>query len=292
MTTATTPYAMTVELALGSVELTVGNLDRSIEYYTKSVGLQVLAQESGTAELGLPGRPLAVLREIPGALPAPADSPGLSHFAPRVSSRADLARFARHYTDQGLEADLRAHGNAESAYVIDPDGHTVEITWHRPRDKWDLIDGKPAIVADPVKLEDLLSEPGSDRPFTGLPDDTTMSHVQLKVTDAALARTESFYTDMLGLDVIGRLGDRFMALGVDDCSLLVVTNRFSQPDSALAPGSSARLLSAQLFVPTIGDVQGLAVHLQTAEYPHELRADVLEVRDPSGNLLRIRVQRP
>lgn len=284
----TTTYAMPVELDLGPVELTVANLDRSLEYYTSSVGLEVLTEVSGSAQLGR-GRPMVVLREIPGAPPAPPSSPGLSHFAPRVPSRADLARFARHYTDQGLDADLRAHGNAESAYVIDPDGHTVEITWHRPPDQWDLIDGKPAIVADPVKLDDLLSEPGSDRPFTVLPDDTTMSHVQLKVTDAALAQTEPFYTDMLGLDVIGRLGSRFLALGVDDRSLLVVTNRFSQPDSTPAPDSSARLLSATLVVPTVSDVQALAAHLETGGYPHQLHADALEVRDPSGNLLRVRV---
>jgi len=172
--------------------------------------------------------------------------------------------------------------------VIDPDGHTVEVTWHRPRDQWDLIDDKPAIVADPVELKDLLNEPGSDRPFTGLPADTTMSHVQLKVTDAELAKTEPFYTDMLGLDVIGRLGNRFLALGVNDQSRLVVTNRFSQPDSAPAPDNSARLLRADLLVPTAGDVQALAAHLETVGYPHELHADALEVCDPSGNRLRVR----
>ncbi len=128
----TTTYAMPLELDLGPVELTVGDLDRSLEYYTSSIGLQVLEQGSGSAQLGVAGRPLAVLQEIPGAAPAPSSSAGLSHFAPRVPSRADLARFARHCIDQGLDTDLRAHGNAESAYVIDADGHTVEVTWHRP----------------------------------------------------------------------------------------------------------------------------------------------------------------
>ncbi len=286
----TTTYAMPLELDLGPVELTVGDLDRSLEYYTSSIGLQVLEQGSGSAQLGVAGRPLAVLQEIPGAAPAPSSSAGLSHFAPRVPSRADLARFARHCIDQGLDTDLRAHGNAESAYVIDADGHTVEVTWHRPRVQWDLVDGKPAIVADPVELEDLRTEPGSDLPFTGLPTDTTMSHVQLKVTDAELAKTEPFYTDMLGLDVIGRLGSRFLALGVNDHSRLVVTNRFSQPDSPPAPDDSARLLRADLLVPTASDVQTLAAHLTTAGYPHELHTDALKVCDPSGNRLRVRCE--
>jgi len=68
---STTTYTMSGGLDLGPVELTVANLDRSLAFYTSSIGLQVLAQSSGSAQLGPAGRPLAVLQEIPGAPPAP-----------------------------------------------------------------------------------------------------------------------------------------------------------------------------------------------------------------------------
>lgn len=290
METTDIRYTMTETLDLGPVELTVADLQRSLSYYTGSIGLQLLAQDTRSAWLGVPGRPLAVLREIPGAAPAPSSSPGLSHFAPKVPTRADLARFAEHYLNQGRDGDLRDHSNAQSCYVSDPDGHTVEVTCARPRERWRMTDGKPAIVADPMEMHDLMDEPGADAPFTGLPAATTMGHVQLKVTDQDLADTEAFYRDVLGLDVLGRLGNTFAAFGVDDRPLLVVTNRFSQGSSEPAPAQSAHLLGVDLLLPTPGDVQALAAQLEAAGYPHELRDDVLEVRDPSSNPLRFRAR--
>lgn len=67
MSTTTTHYTMTGGLDLGPVELTVADLTRSLSYYTQPIGLQLLGQDSRSAHLGVPGRLLAVLREIPGA---------------------------------------------------------------------------------------------------------------------------------------------------------------------------------------------------------------------------------
>lgn len=292
MTTTSVPHSMPTAIDLGPVELTVADLGRSLSYYTGSIGLQVLTQDATSAQVGVPGRTLAVLRELPGAPPAPASSPGLSHFAPQVPSRGDLARFVKHYVDQGRDGDLRDHSNAQSCYVIDPDGHTVEVTSGLPREQWSMVDGKPAIVADPMDLQDLLDEPGAAEPFTGLPDATTMGHVQLKVTDPGLTDTEPFYTDVLGLDLLGRLGNAFLAFGVEDRPLLVVTNRFSQGASTPAPEDSAHLVAVELVLPTPSDVQSVARRLDAADYPHDLRGDVLEVRDPSGNLLRFGAGHP
>jgi catechol-2,3-dioxygenase len=82
----------------------------------------------------------------------------------------------------------------------------VEVTCARPREEWRWQGDQPAVVADPMKLEDFTNEPGADEPFTGLPAGTEMGHVQLKVTDAELKATEPFYTDLLGFEVQGRLG--------------------------------------------------------------------------------------
>jgi catechol 2,3-dioxygenase len=87
-------------------------------------------------------------------------------------------------------------------------------------------------------------------PFDGLPAETEMGHVQLRVTDSALAATEPFYCDLLGFEVEGRLGNMFLAVGVaDHRALLVFTNRFSLDGSEPAPEDSARLLGVY---PTFG----------------------------------------
>jgi catechol 2,3-dioxygenase len=273
MTTNGTSSRLDANLILGAVELTVASLDRSLDYYTRSIGLKVLDLEAGVARVGVPGRMLAVLRERPGAGHPPASSPGLSHFAPQVPTPADLARFVKHYTAEHAEFELVDHTLAHSCYVTDPDGHNVEVTCARPREEWRWQGDRPAIVADPMKLEDFTNAPGADEPFTGLPAGTEMGHVQLKVTDAELKATEPFYTDLLGFEVQGRLGNMFLAIGVTDHrALLVLTNRFSTDGGEPVPEDTAHLVGVDMLLPASKDVRALAERLATADYPHTLSA--------------------
>lgn len=282
-------YLMDRRLALGAVELTVASLDRSVAYYTEAIGLRVLARDADSVRLGVPGRTLAILRERPGAVPPPESSAGLSHFAPQVPTPADLARFVQHYTSRYPDYQLTDHVVARSCYVLDPDKHCVELSCARPRDEWRWQDGHPVVVADPLDLRHFSDEPGADLPFNGLPAETEMGHVQLKVADSDLTATEAFYCDLLGFDVEGRLGTMFLAVGVtDEDALLVFTNRFGadggEPEPA--PEDSAHLLGVDLSLPAADHVRRLAERLSAGGYPHALSADVLRVRDPSGNLLR------
>lgn len=78
----------------------------------------------------------------------------------------------------------------------------------------------------------------------------------------------------------------FLAVGVvAERPMLVFTNRFSPDGGEPAPDGSARLLSVGLWLPSADAVHALAERLSAAGYSHELSADVLRVRDPSGNLL-------
>ncbi len=82
----------------------------------------------------------------------------------------------------------------------------------------------------------------------------------------------------------------FLALGVvDHQALLVLTNRFSPDGGDPAPDDTAHLLGVDLLLPTAQDLRALADRLDGDGYPHELSADTLAVRDPSGNLLRFKV---
>ncbi len=80
---------------MGDVHLTVGDLERSLDYYRSAIGLGVLASEDGRAALGTGGRELLVLVEEPGARPAHGYT-GLFHFALLLPERVDLARWLAH----------------------------------------------------------------------------------------------------------------------------------------------------------------------------------------------------
>jgi catechol 2,3-dioxygenase len=279
---------------LGPVELSVADLNRSVEYYTTALGCQLLARAEGRARLGVPGRTLVALSESPGAGPAPESSSGLSHIAPEVPTRADLARFIRHYAALGLESDPKDHVVSQSCYVTDPDGYTVEITCPAPRNEWRRDEnGYPAVLLEELDVPALYAEPGADEPFDGLPAATYVGHVQLKATDEGLAASEPFYVDVLGFEIGTRLGNGFLGLGVgDEISRLVLTTRFRGDDSAPPPGRSAHLLGVDLLLPGANDLRELAGRLSEAGYPHAFSADVLSVDDPSGNPLRFKIDTP
>src|SRR5688572_8744318 len=89
------PVLIAPQTHMGEVHLTVGDLERSVEYYRSEVGLEVLDRGAGRAMLGTGERKLLVLCEESGALPAGRHT-GLYHFALLVPERRDLASWLAH----------------------------------------------------------------------------------------------------------------------------------------------------------------------------------------------------
>src|ERR671933_961491 len=158
---------------MGSVALTVADLDRSLDYYRTQIGLDVLARDDGHATLGTGTTELLDLTELPGARPADGYT-GLFHFALLLPTRPDLARWLAHAArDRVALTGLSDHDVSEAIYLRDPDGHGIEIYADRPRELWD---GQVArrMTTIPLDVESLLGElddPATE-PFDGLPGGT------------------------------------------------------------------------------------------------------------------------
>ena len=232
---------------LGAVHLTVGDLGRSLEYYRTQIGLDVLAEENGTATLGAGSRKLLVLYEEPGARPADGYS-GLYHFALLVPGRSDLARWLAHAArDRVALTGLSDHAVSEAIYLRDPDGHGIEIYRDRPREQWE---GRvlELMTTIPLDTQDLLSElddPGSE-PFDGLPDGTVMGHVHLRV--AAIEPTVDFYRD-LGFELMAQLGDQAAFMAVGGYHHHLGANTWESAGRPQPPTGHANLRQATMIVP-------------------------------------------
>src|SRR6201987_966215 len=156
---------------MGLVELSVSDLDRSLEYWQDAIGLRVLSRENGTAELGT-NAPLGRFVEEPGARPAHGFT-GLFHVALLVPDRPSLGRFLAHAVrEQTPLTGLSDHVVSEAIYLRDPDQHGIEIYADRPREQWE---GQVArtMTTIPLDTDSLLAEAG-DAAFDGLPDGTTV----------------------------------------------------------------------------------------------------------------------
>ena len=206
--------ALSPSMTLGEVQLTVSELERSVAYYQRAVGLELLEQGAGRATMGVAGRPLLGLIEEPGARPAPGHT-GLYHFALLLPRRADLARWLLHAArDEVALVGLSDHFVSEALYLSDPDGHGIEIYWDRPRETWE---GQVAarMTTAPLDVDDLMGEldEGEGEAYAGLPAGCTMGHIHLKV--ASIPETVAFYRDVLGLGLMAQLGVQaaFLAAG-------------------------------------------------------------------------------
>src|SRR4051812_20687280 len=189
---------------MGAVELSVADLDRTLDYWQRAIGLRVLERANGTASLGT-DRELVRFVEEPGAAPDEGHT-GLYHVALLVPDRPSLARWLAHAAREQIALQgLSDHAVSEAIYLRDPDAHGIEIYADRPRAEWE---GKvmQRMTTMPLDVESLfgeLADPQSE-PFDGLPDGTTMGHVHFRVAD--VPRTIEFYNGVLGMGVMAQLG--------------------------------------------------------------------------------------
>src|SRR3954468_16292756 len=92
MTQTATPV-LPATLRLGAVHLVVADLDRSVAWYQRSLGLRLHRQDTGVAAMGAGEDDVLVLHEDPVARRAGRHA-GLYHYALLYPSRRELGRAA------------------------------------------------------------------------------------------------------------------------------------------------------------------------------------------------------
>ena len=273
--------------SLGAVQLTVADLERSLSYYRDAVGLEAVEQRDGRVLLGRDGRVLLVLVEEMGARSA-AGYTGLYHFALLVPQRRDLARWLAHAArDRVPLVGLSDHFVSEALYLSDPDGHGIEIYWDRPREHWE---GQVAarMTTLPLDVDDLFAEL-ADReaePFEGLPFDTVMGHVHLKVAD--IPKTIGFYRDVLGFALMAQLGSQAAFLGAGGYHHHIGANTWESAGAVPPPPATASLRHATIVLPSDDERERILRRVRQAGHRTEEAEDGPVVSDPSGNRLLLR----
>jgi catechol 2,3-dioxygenase len=268
---------------LGAVHLTVVDLDRSVNYYEREIGLVVREREAGRAALGTGGEDLLVLVEEPGAKPADGFS-GLYHFALLVPERADLARWLAHAARDRVQlVGMSDHFVSEALYLRDPDHHGIEIYADRPRELWDgqVWQRMTSLPLDTDDLLSVLDDPAS-APFDGLAPGTVMGHVHLRV--AEIAPTVAFYGDSLGFALMAQLGAHAAFLSAGGYHHHLGANTWESAGRGQAPAGHATLRHATIVLPS-ADARDTLVERAGGQVGEVDDAPVIQ--DPSGNRLAL-----
>ena len=272
------------DLRFGAIALAVTDLERSVDYYRRQLGLELLERQGARATLGAGERRLLELEERRGATRDP-QAADLFHFALRVPSRPALARqLARLAATDTRLTGASDHNVSEALYLRDPDGHGIEFYRDRPRESW-YQDGRVRMGTTALDLDGLLKEaPEGGRGEDPLDPGTVIGHVHLETLD--LARAKAFYVDRLGLEVTAeRPGATFMSKGGYHHHIAVNTwgdrTRPGHDD-----GGRIGMLWFEIALPGSSSVAALAV-----EFGAPVTDDrPLVVTDPNGLAIRFVAQ--
>ena len=272
---------------MGPVHVTVADLDRTIGYWTTTVGLEVIERGPREALLGSGGRVLVGFREVPGAQPAPR-STGLFHVALLVPEREDLARWMVHaIRDEVTLTGASDHFVSEALYLRDPDFHGIEIYADRPRRLWE---GKVAQMGtDPLDIDSLigaLDDPGNAG-WEALPAGTIVGHTHLQV--ASIPDTLGFYRDLLGFAEMITYGSQATFLSAGGYHHHLGGNTWNSLGVGPAPAGSAALERATIVLSDAAERDRMVAKVADTGQEPNAREDGVQVRDPAGNALVLSV---
>jgi catechol-2,3-dioxygenase len=144
---------------LNHAVLFVADEDRSVDFYTKVFGMEVVAREprANAAFLRLPRsgnhHDLGLFGVGTAGGPKRRGAIGLYHLAWQLDTVDELADARRTLIDADARTGESSHGATLSVYGADPDGNEFEIMWMLPREEW----GAYANAA-PVERLDLDAE--------------------------------------------------------------------------------------------------------------------------------------
>ena len=284
-------YRLPADLRLGEVSLQVSQLERSLEFYRRVLGLRVVQRDARTASLAAADdeEPLVLLREHPHVSTASGGGRlGLYHFAILLPDRAALGRFVAHLAEIGTRAGASDHLVSEALYLRDPDGLGIEVYADRPRSDWRTRDGELLMASEPLDLVSLTAAAGTVR-WAGMPSGTRMGHVHLHVGE--LDAASRFYHEVLGLDrmVWSYPGALFLAAGGYHHHLGL--NTWAGPGASAVTPDEPRLVEWRIVLPA-ADVEAARVSIDRAGYATQVTPDGWRVSDPWGTTLHVVRDRP
>jgi catechol 2,3-dioxygenase len=286
---ATTP-SIAAATTVGTVALTVSDLDRARAFYEPVLGFAARELDDGRVAFGVPDEPpLVTLHGDPAAPALNPRATGLFHLAIVTPSRRELAyalaRLARARWPLSGASD---HLVSEALYLNDPDGNGIEIYRDRDRSEWRTDDdGQLAMATLRLDLQSLADEL-TDAPTVPdrLPAGTRMGHVHLQVSDIDAA--EDFYRGVLGFDVTvrGYPGALFVSTG--GYHHHIGLNTWNSAGSAPPAAGAVGLRSFDVRLPDHDELERVLARVSTAGLVTETFDGATVVRDPSGNAVLLR----
>jgi catechol 2,3-dioxygenase len=271
---------------LGVTRLVVTDLDRSVEWYRRAIGLAEQSRDGNVAYLAADGASVVLeLEERPGAA-RPGRHAGLYHVALLFPDRVELSHVLRRIA--AAQAPLQGmsdHHTHEAIYLPDPDGNGLELAADRAPEFWPPKGTDPfKLGIAPLDVDSLLTETATGQDTPELARGVVTGHLHLHVgsIDEALA----FWRDVVGFEP-QMLMDVAGFVSVDGYHHHLGFNTWQGVGAPPVPDDVTGLGSWSLVLPSSADVEALEARLASAGTPHDREGETLVLRDPWNMQLRV-----
>jgi catechol 2,3-dioxygenase len=287
-----TEFSIHPATKIGSLSLTVANLDNQIAFYQQALGFILHWREGGQAILGTGERELLHLAEQP-AYKRYRGVTGLYHFAVLFPDRRELARvmarlFVLKYVNYPTD-----HIMTKTTYLDDPEGNGIELYCESPEDgTWSMAsgdfvtrraDGSLSNGREALDVKALFSQlKEDDKLDQPIPEETRIGHVHLHVRDVDEA--VDFYHGVIGFDLMGNakpMQAAFVSAG--GYHHHVGLNTWQGEGAPPPPADALGLRYFAIELPNQAALDEVIVRVDEAGIPANQTEEGLLLYDPSQN---------
>jgi catechol 2,3-dioxygenase len=289
---AKTEFSIHPGTKIGSVSLTVANLDNQIAFYQQALGFVPLWREGNQAGLGTEERELLRLVERPG-YKRYQQVTGLYHFAVLFPGRRELARVMARLFALKVRNYPTDHIMTKTTYLDDPEGNGIELYCESPEDgTWTMANGvyetrrKDGSLSDgrePLDVEALFNHlKEDDKLDLPIPSETRVGHVHLHVRN--IDEAVDFYHGTIGFDLMGvarqfRMG--FVSAG--GYHHHIGLNTWQGEGAPPPPADALGLRYFSVELPDQAALDEVVARVEKAGIPANQTEDGLLLYDPSQN---------
>lgn len=287
-----TDFSIHPATKIGSVSLTVANLELQTAFYQQVLGFQLQWAKDNQAALGTGKKELVHLVEQPGFKRYQQVS-GLYHFAVLFPNRRELARvlarlFVLRYPNYPTD-----HILTKTTYLEDPEGNGIELYCESPEDgSWSMengeyitrrTDGTLSNGREPLDI-DLFFSNLEENPDVNLPapPETRIGHIHLHVRD--LREAADFYHNVIGFDIMGVVDSARMAfVSAGGYHHHVGLNTWQGVGAPPPPADALGLRQFKIEFPNQSALDEVIARVDEAGIPANQTEEGLLLYDPSQN---------
>jgi len=267
------------------VGLKVVNLLKMKQFYENVIGFEVISEEEDKVSLGVGSKVLVELEVVEGLTQKQGRYAGLYHFAILLPTRESLGKILVHLHQQGIQLGSADHLVSEALYLSDPEGNGIEIYQDRKPELWNWSNDEVSMAVDPIDAQGLVEEAQkSSEPWNRLPAETVIGHIHLHMSN--LDEAKDFYVNGLGLEVVSSLGGQAIFLADQKYHHHIGMNVWNGVGIPALPEKVAGLHYYTLVMEN-ENRNKIAKNLRSIGTEIVHREDYWEVKDPSGNSVRL-----